>query len=150
MKVKEIMVQKVESLSAQSSAREAMDILLKRKISGLPVLDKDGKLLGMFTEKNILSYLLPSYIEEVGRFVYEENPKSTKRKLSELCNIKVGQLMRKDVVTTGEEATLCEAARIMLTQKARRLPVVNKEGKVIGIVAREDVLKALCKEAACG
>jgi len=149
MKVKEVMVKEVDSLSPDISVKEAMDILLKRKISGLPVIDTAGKLAGMFTEKNILSYLLPSYIEKVGRFVYEENPKATKKKLAELCQIKISQLMRKEVVTTTEETALCEAARIMLTQKARRLPVVDKEGKVVGIIAREDILRAMNKEAVC-
>src|SRR3989338_8250615 len=149
MKVKEVMVKEVDSLSPDISVKEAMDILLKRKISGLPVIDKSGKLAGMFTEKSILSYLLPSYIENVGRFVYEENPKATKKKLSELCRIKVSQLMRKEVVTTTEETALCEAARIMLTQKARRLPVVDKERKIVGIISREDILRAMNKEAVC-
>ena len=149
MQVKEVMVKDVESLSADISVKEAMDILFKRKISGLPVIDKEGKLVGMFTEKSILSYLLPSYIEKVGRFVYEENPKATKKKLSELCHIKVAELMRKEVITTTEDTTLCEAARIMLTQKARRLPVMDKEGKITGMIAREDILKAMNKEAVC-
>ena len=149
MKVKEVMVKEVDSLSPDISVKEAMDILLKRKISGLPVIDTAGKLAGMFTEKNILSYLLPSYIEKVGRFVYEENPKATKKKLAELCQIKISQLMRKEVVTTTEETALCEAARIMLTQKARRLPVVDKERKIVGIISREDILRAMNKEAVC-
>lgn len=149
MKIKEVMVKDVQGLSPDISVKEAMDILLKRRISGLPVIDKEGRLVGMFTEKNILSYLLPSYIEKVGRFVYEENPKAAKKKLSELCQIKISQLMRKDVITATEDVALCEAARIMLTQKARRLPVVDKEGKVVGIIAREDILRAMNKEAAC-
>ena len=147
MRVKEIMVKNVESVSADITVTEAMDILFKRRISGLPVLDGDGKLIGMFTEKKVLSYILPSYIEKVGKFVYEENHKSTKRKFAELSNIKVSQLMRKDVVTTVEDATLCEVSRIMLTQSSRCLPVINKEGRVVGMVAREDVVKAFYKEA---
>lgn len=149
MQVKEVMVKDVETLSADISVKEAMDILFKRKISGLPVIDKEGRLVGMFTEKSVLSYLLPSYLEQVGRFVYEENPKATRKKLGELCHIKVVELMRKEVITTTEDTTLCEAARIMLTQKARRLPVMNKEGKITGIIAREDILKAMNKEATC-
>ena len=147
MKVKEIMVKDVTSISPETGADEALDLLEKMQISGLPVIDENGKLVGMFTEKDILSYILPSYIERVGRFIYEENPKSTKKKFMELSKIKVRQLMRKDVVTTTEDTTLCEVARVMLTQKARRIPVVDKSGKVVGIVARCDILKAFAKEA---
>ncbi len=147
MKVKEIMVKDVTSISPETGADEALALLEKMQISGLPVIDENGKLAGMFTEKDILSYILPSYIEKVGGFIYEENPKSTKKKFMELSKIKVRQLMRRDVVTATEDTTLCEVARVMLTQKARRIPVVDKSGKVVGIVARCDILKVFAKEA---
>ena len=149
MKVKEIMTKEVVAVKPDENAKDALALLFKMQISGLPVIDASGKLVGMFTEKEVLSYTLPSYIENVGRFIYEENPKSTRKKFKELCNIKVAKLMRKDVVTTTEDTALCEAARVMLTQKARRLPVLDKTGKVVGIIARNDILKILDKEAIC-
>ena len=147
MKIKEIMEKEVVSDKPDDTVRDALIFLFKMRISGLPVIDARGKLVGMFTEKDVLSYILPSYIEKVGRFIYEENPKSIKKKFMELDKVKVSQLMRRDVITTNEDTSLCEVARIMLTQKARRLPVVDKSGKVVGIVAREDVVKAYAKEA---
>lgn len=148
MKVKEIMKKEVVSIKPEDNALEALRQLFKMKISGLPVIDAQAKLVGMFTEKEVLSYILPSYIEKVGRFVYEENPKATKKKFAELSKIKVSQIMRKEVVTTSEETTLCEVARIMLTQKVRRLPVIDKSGRILGIIARCDVAETLAKEAA--
>lgn len=143
MKIKDIMTKDVLTLSPDISAKEAMDILFKEKISGLPVIDKDGKLVGMFTEKDVIRYLLPVYVEQVGKFVYQEDPKACKTKLAELKNIKVSKLMRKEVIATTEDTHLFEAARIIMVNKARRLPVIDKENRVIGIVARCDVLKAL-------
>lgn len=147
MKIKEIMSKDVTSISPDTSVREALKLLEKLKISGLPVIDDKDKLMGMFTEKDVLSYILPSYIEKVGRFIYEENPKATKKKFAELGSIKINQLMRREVVTATEDTGLCEVARLMLTQKARRIPVLDKTGKVVGIVARCDVLAAFEKEA---
>ncbi len=146
MKIREIMTKEVISIKPDDNAREAVEVLFKMRISGLPVIDAQGKLVGMFTEKDVLTYILPSYIQKVGRFIYEENPKSTKKKFAGLDKMKVKQLMRHDVVTTTEDTTLCEVARIMLTQKARRLPVVDESGEVVGIVAREDVLRAFARE----
>jgi len=147
MRIKEIMIRDITSISPETGASEALGLLQKMQISGLPVIDKNGKLVGMFTEKDILSYILPSYIEKVGRFIYEDNPKSTKKKFAELNKIRVSQLMRKDVVTTTEDVALCEVARVMLMQNARRIPVIDESGKVVGIVARCDILKAFAKEA---
>jgi len=147
MKVREIMKEKVVSVRPQDNALEALRQLFKMKISGLPVVDEQAKLQGMFTEKEVLSYVLPSYIEKVGSFVYEENLKATRKKFSELAVLPVSQIMRKEVVTVSGETTLSEAARIMLTQKARRLPVIDKSGRVVGMVARCDVLESLAREA---
>jgi len=147
MKVGEIATKDVVSVRPDESVKEALGLLFKIQISGLPVIDGDGRLVGMFTEKEILSYLLPSYVERVGRFIYDQNPKAIKKKFAELSKLKVSQLMRKDIVTTTEDTALCEVARVMLTQKARRLPVLDKTGKVLGIIARSDVLKAISKEA---
>lgn len=147
MKIKEVMTRDVTSISPDITVQEALKLLEKLQISGLPVIDNNNKLVGMFTEKDVLSYILPSYIEKVGRFIYEENPKAVKKKFAELGKIKVRQLMRRDVVTTTEDTALCEVARIMLIQKARRLPVLDKTGKMVGIVARCDILKAFAQEA---
>ena len=147
MKIREIMKKDVISVKPDDAALDVLKLLFEMQISGLPVIDEQGKLVGTFTEKDILTYVLPSYIEKVGRFIYEENPKSTKRKFKELSQIRVAQLMRKQVITTTEDTTLCEVAKDMLTQKARRIPVLDKTGKVAGIVARCDVLRALANEA---
>lgn len=145
MRVKEIMTKEVTSVCADTNAQEALELLQKMQISGLPVIE-NKKLVGMFTEKEVLSAILPSYVEKVGRFIYEENPKAVKQKIIALRGIKVREVMRKEVITVDEDTTLCEVARIMLTQKARRLPVFNKTKEVIGIISRGDVVKALFGE----
>lgn len=147
MKVRDIMTKEVKSLSPDSNAKEALDLLSKIQISGLPVIDGEGRLVGMFTEKGILRYILPSYVETVGKFIYEENPKAIRKKFSELNNMEVSQLMRREVLTTNEEANLSQVAKDMLTQKARRVLVVDKAGKLMGIVSRGDILKAFAKES---
>lgn len=146
MKVREIMKREVISLSPELSVKEGVEILLKRRISGLPVMDKNERLKGMFTEKDFLRYLLPSYLDKVGEFRYEENPKYVKHKISQMDKLKLRQLMRREVVTVEEDVTLCEVARMMLTQKVRRIPVVSKDGRVVGMVTREDIVRALLNE----
>lgn len=146
MKVKEIMTRKVISVKPEDNVLDSLNTLLMMQISGLPVIDEKGMVVGMFTEKEILAKVLPSYVESVGVFRYEDNPKAVKLKVAALGSLKVKDLMRKEVVTVDEDTALCEIARIMLTQKARRIPVLNAAKKVVGIVARIDVVKALFKE----
>lgn len=146
MKIKEIMKKEVVSIKPEDNVIEALNLLLKMQISGLPVIDAQGKLRGMFTEKDFLTHILPSYVEKVGRFMYQENPKAVRQKILSLRTIKVKDIMRRDVVTADEDNTLCEVARTMLTQKARRIPVLNKAKEVVGIVSRGDVVRALFEE----
>jgi CBS domain-containing protein len=146
MKIKEVMTRDVKSISIDSSASEGFALLQQIQISGLPVVDKENKLVGMFTEKDIIAYILPSYVEKVGRFIYEENPKATKKKFMQLNSITVSELMHKEFITTHEDAGLCEVAKLMLTQKVRRIPIVDKQGKLVGIVARADILKGFTQE----
>lgn len=145
MKVKEIMTKKVTTIKMHMNAKEALTIMLKARISGLPVVDFSGKLVGVFTGSAILAAALPSYVDKVGGFVYEENPKAITKRLQELEKIRINQLMQKEVITVEEEAKLSEAARIMLTHKIRRLPVVNKQGELVGIVTRKDIIKAFAR-----
>lgn len=146
MRVKEIMVREVKSITPDMNARQALELLERLQISGLPVIDEQKKLVGMFTEKEVLSYVLPSYIEKVGKFVYEQNPKAVRKKFAELSTMEVGQIMRREVVVVNEDTTLSEAARLMLTQRARRIPVLDNTKNVVGMVARCDVLKGLSRE----
>jgi CBS domain-containing protein len=148
MRVKDVMVSKVKSILPDTPVSEALEFLSEERISGLPVVDKDNRLVGMFTEKDIIKYILPGYLEKVGGFVYEDNPKMIRNKVRELlAERKVCDVMRKEVVTVGPDTSLSEVARVMLTGKIRRIPVVDKEAKVVGIIAREDVVKAFIKFA---
>ena len=146
MKVADIMTKEVKSISPDTNAIEALDLLFEMEISGLPVIDERGKLVGMFTEKDILTSILPSYMEKVGSFIYQDNPKALKQKIINMRGVKVKEMMRRNVITVNEDANLCEVARVMLIQKARRLPVLNQAKEVVGIVSRGDIVKALFKE----
>lgn len=146
MKVKEVMKKDVTHISPDMNAQEALKLLQKMDISGLPVIDDNHKLVGMFTEKEALSAILPSYIEKVGLFIYQDNPKAVKQKIANFRNIQVKKIMRNQVIAVDEDTNLYEVARIMLTQKIRRIPILNKEKLVVGIVARGDITKAVFEE----
>ena len=147
MKIREVMKEDIKSLLPDMPVKDALDLIFKMRISGLPVIDKDGKLLGCFTEKDVLKIILPSYLSQVGGFIYEDNPKNIKKKFTMLSELKIIDLVSKDAYTIDDGASLSEAARIMLVKDIRRIPVLNKSKKIVGIVARCDILKALKKMA---
>lgn len=146
MKISAIMTTNVFSLPPDTPVSKAVDLLISRKISGLPVVDEAGRLIGMFTEKDVLRAILPSYVSQVGQFSYENGPHTIRNKVTRLSQMKVSEAMRREVVKIKSDTPLSEAARIMLVQNVRRVPVVDAENRLIGIIARSDVLQSLLQQ----
>ena len=143
---KDFMSRRIKSIPPDMNAKQALKVLLKSGSSGLPVIDKEGITLGVFTEKEVIKAILPTYLKDVGNFIYSEDSKSELKKIAGLKAIKVRDIMRRDFPTLDEEASLTEASRIMLTRNERRI-VVLRNKKAVGIITRYDVVRGLAKEA---
>jgi len=143
MKVKDVMSKDIKKISPEATVKETLQELFNMKRTGFLVIDEENKLVGVVTEKDILKNILPSYLKNVGRFIYEENPKGIKNKIVELFKLKVKDIMFKDVVSVNEDTTLCEVAHVMVAQNIRQMPVVDKQGKVVGVIGRHEVVKKL-------
>jgi CBS domain-containing protein len=146
LRIKDIMSTDIKSIPPDINAKEALKLLIETGMSGFPVIDAAGEAIGVFTEKEILSAILPSYIKAVGSFVYTADSKAELKKLAALEKVPVKDLMRKEVPAIDIEATLTEASKMMLTRSERRLIVVSGK-KAVGVVTRSDVVTALAKEA---
>ena len=114
------------------SVGEAADLMKREKVHRLPVLDKDKKLVGVITEKDVL-HASPSPASSL----------SIHEMAYLLSKLKVKDLMTKDVVTITEDTTVEEAARLMVDQDLSCLPVVDEEGHLVGIVSKSDMFKIL-------
>lgn len=146
MKVSELMTREVMTIPPEMSVREAAKALFEREISGLPVADEKRNVVGMITEKEIISMALPKFAEQFGDFdvILDETP--FEKKLAEADRIKVKDVMRKDVLCVPEDISVAEVARLMIAKKARRIPVLDKNKKLVGIIARADIVKKIARE----
>jgi CBS domain-containing protein len=122
---KDIMVTKLVTLSPTIGLREAAKLLLKNRISGAPVVNEQGQLLGIFSEKDLMTALIDA--------VYDELPSS-----------EVSAYMSRQLHTIEEDTDLLSIAQVFLTKNLRRLPVV-REGKLVGQISRRDVMSAVVK-----
>ncbi len=121
----DIMVTKLITLSPDMKLREAAKLLLKSRISGAPVVDKEGDLIGVFSEKDVMGALIDA--------IYDELPSS-----------EVRSYMSRDLHTITEDVDLLAIAQIFQTQGFRRLPVV-RDRKLVGQISRRDVMAAVIK-----
>jgi len=115
----------------EMSVAEASALMKREKVHRLPVLDKDKKLVGIISEKDIL-YASPSPVSSL----------SIHEMAYLLSQLTVKKLMTRDVVTIKKDTTVEEAARLMVDQDLSSLPVVE-DGKLIGIVSKSDLFKIL-------
>jgi len=145
-RVKDFMSKDIKSMLPDMNAKDALKMLLETGMSGLPIIDKDDNIIGVFTEKEVLKAILPAYIKAVGTFVYAEDSKAELRKIANLDKFLVKELMRREVSIIDENSSLAEASRIMLTKSERRILVV-KDKKPVGIITRSDVVKGLAEKA---
>jgi len=119
----DFMVRKLNTLSPEMDVFEAIDLLLKRRISGAPVLDENGNFLGVFSEKTSMSVLIES--------VYRQLPTT---RVMAFLNTDFGRVI-------VEDTSLLRVAQIFLDTPYRRL-IVLRDGKLLGQISRRDVLRA--------
>lgn len=159
MKAKDLMIQLHEYLTPEMTLKDAANILRTAKrgeervgVRGLPVLDKNGKMVGFLSMGDILKAVFPSYMSlmNLGDFTWDGMVEDMAKKS---CNKKVSEMMTKKVISVNEDAPLMECVDHMLKNNVKRLPVIAKDGKVVGILYERDVFfeitKAMLNET-CG
>ena len=149
MQAQDIMARDVLTVMPTTKIDVALDLLLQRKVSGLPVLNEDGQLVGIITEGDMLrrfetgtgerhrSKLLSFLIgpgKEADEFVHSHSRV-------------VSDLMTPEVAVVHETSTLDEVVSVMEKRHVRRVPVVRGE-KLVGIISRADLLRALAQKLA--
>ena len=120
MKIKEIMSNKVISVSPEESAAVAARLLSRYNIGALPVCGREGKLRGMVTDRDIVLRCVAA----------QEDPSRTK----------ISEIMTRRVVSVDAEQTAQSAADLMAREQIRRLPV-EQNGKVVGMLSLGDLAK---------
>jgi CBS-domain-containing membrane protein len=140
---KDVMTSPVITVRPDTPIKEVARLLLTHHISGVPVVDENDHLVGILTEADLLYKELPETPEEGGllRLLRRGQLAQAERKSEGLL---ARDLMTSPVITITENTPLREAAALMTRHRINRLPVV-RNGHVVGILSRADVLKALTR-----
>jgi len=125
----EIMSNHLLTCSPEDDVDNVWRLMQKQAFAGLPVVTK-GKLIGMITQKDLLDTRAVSLGFEAKKGRFRAPPK-------------ISAIMKTSVETLKPQATIKEAAELMLRKDIGRVPTVNEEGNLVGIVDREDIAKAL-------
>ena len=145
MKAKDVMTHCVVSIAPGAPILEAIGRMISHQVSGMPVIDADGKLAGMITEGDFL-HRAETHTEAPRRRWLELllGPGSPAEEYSRSHGRSVQDVMSPNVITVDAEAPLGEVVRLMEENAIKRIPVVE-DGRVVGIVSRADLMAALAE-----
>ncbi len=140
MNVTSCMKRNVVSVHAKTTIREAATILVKKHIGLLPVVDDDGKLIGVIGMRDMLTLELPDFVSFVADvdFVHDFGAVEETRPSARMLGKTVKTLM-KPAITVEEDCGLLRAYALTLQHNLHDMPVVSKEGKLVGITSRVDI-----------
>jgi IMP dehydrogenase len=110
-------------LSPEDTLLEATNLMKEKNISGMPIVDKNRKLVGILTSRDM-------------------------RSETDLSK-KVSQIMTKDLIVVQEKCTLAQAKKILLAHKIKKLPIINKKGILVGLITYKDIEKEIANPNAC-
>ncbi|MFC8358522.1 CBS domain-containing protein [Streptomyces griseorubiginosus] len=146
-KVGSVMTMEVVRATYGTPFKEVARLLREHRISGLPVVDEDDKVVGVISETDLMTRQaqLPDPYEPHRRFRLTALTPAARRQRAKAKARTAGQLMSEPPVTVHADNTIVEAARTMAKNRVERLPVLDEEGRLVGIVTRRDLLQVFLR-----
>jgi uncharacterized membrane protein YczE/CBS domain-containing protein len=132
-----IMKEEVYTIDDNATIKEALSYLAEKKISGAPILNAAGDMVGFISDGDILRWLS----SEQSLFVFSDNTQETFNKnVSALMEMSVAEIARKQVITVDYDADMTKVCSVLSAEHLKKVPVV-KEGKLVGIINASNITK---------
>jgi len=147
IRVQAYMTPKPITVRPSDSVERVLKLLEEHHISGLPVVDEGGKVVGIVSEGDLLfkesPMRMPLYLTFLGGVIYLEPPDKFDQQLKKTLGTQVADVMTPDPITATPDMPISEAAHRMIERRINRLPVVDANQQLIGIITRNDLVRAL-------
>jgi CBS domain-containing protein len=143
---RDIMTREVITITDDSTVKELARLLAIHQISGVPVIDDKGGLVGVVTESDLIFQTkklhIPTVITILDSVFYLENPDKMGEEMKKMVGAKVKDILTGSPLTVNEDTPLDEIATIMAEKNVHTLPVVNKE-ILVGVIGKKDIIRTL-------
>tara|TARA_B100000073_G_scaffold273367_1_gene233192 strand:- start:56 stop:526 length:471 start_codon:yes stop_codon:yes gene_type:complete len=143
----EVMSAPVLTVTAETLLQDAVSLLNDHHVSGLPVVDADGILIGELTEQDLMvresGVDVGPYVMLLDSVIYLRNPLNWDRQVHQVLGNSVGDLMHRDSHSCDVSLPLPKAASLLHENGTQRLIVVDAERRPVGVLTRGDVVRAL-------
>lgn len=145
MIVREIMKTDIVTIPKGTSYREVAKILLSKRVSGAPVVDERGNIVGVVSEKDLFKAIYPTYNDFYAAPENFVNFDQLEKDTSHASERKVEDFMSPRLITTTPQTPILKVGAIMVATGIHRVPVLEK-GQLVGMVSRGDVYRAILRE----
>ena len=144
---KDIMTTDVIVAKKDDSIANVATLLIREKIGGLPVVDEENKVVGIISETDIMQKETdiesPRVINFFQGLIFLDDIKKLEEDMKKVAAYKVEDLMSKDIITVNVDDSFDYVANVMIKKSINRVPVVDKENFLKGIICRYDIIKAM-------
>lgn len=148
MLARDIMSGNVITVGPDEKVEAVAKLLLDNKISGVPVVDTEGKMIGIITEKDLMikasELKVPFYLTLFDSIIWLDNPLRFNNAVKKYTASMVKEAMTEKVISVAEDTPIAKIVEIMQYENINRVPVL-KDGELVGIITRHDILKSLIK-----
>ncbi len=145
--VADVMTPNPIAVTPDTVLKDAIQLMADNHVGGLPVINADNDLVGILSESDLMWQTtgvdVPTYIMLLDSVIYLKNPTEYNQELHKALGQLVKDVMTNPVVTITLDKSLREAAHLMHDKKVRRLPVVDTEKQVVGILTRGDIVREM-------
>ena len=145
---KDIMTKEVIVAQEDFLVKDLAKILAENRISGVPVINDEGEVIGVVTENDLIDQTkkvhIPTVVTILDSILYLENPARLAKDLAKMAGARVGEICSRNFIKVDKETPLDEIATIMSEKKVHTLPVME-EKKLVGIIGKSDIIRTLAQ-----
>ena len=146
IKAKDIMTKKIITVSPETEITQAANLLLEKRINGVPVVNTAGELVGILCQSDLIaqqkSIPIPSLFTLLDGYISLKTSKRMDKEVEKIAATKVAEAMTPNPVTVDPETDIEKIASLMVEKNYHTLPVIDA-GNLVGILGKEDVLRTL-------
>jgi CBS domain-containing protein len=146
MKAKDIMTRNVITVGADTEIIQAAKLMLDNHLSGLPVVDDEGRVGGIICQSDLIAQQkkirLPSFFVLLDSMIPLFSQKNIEKEVKKMAAFKVSDAMTPGPITVDPETSLEDVATVMVKHNIHTLPV-TEQGTLVGIIGKEDILRTL-------
>ncbi len=145
---KDIMKTKVITFTPETSVKEAAKKLIENKISGAPVVNKKGKVIGIVTDTDLImqdaKIHFPTYLHLLDGFIYLGSIKKFEKNLKKAIGAKVKDVMSKEIISVTKDQSIEDVATLLVDKQIDRVPVMEGD-RLLGIITKADIVRSISK-----